>query len=138
MLTASARQRREDGVLIAAGAEGRENAEIVITMLPGGTCGFGLAEVLPSSGRDAVHRLLDHRRRVRAENACPGRRARHCLARRAGFRRRGGAKAATLTFMVGGTDARFFAGKAGSEKMGKRIVHCGDAGTARRRKSATT
>ncbi len=41
----------------------------------------------------------------------------------------GGARAATLTFMVGGSDEAFAAGNPLLEAMGKRIVHCGKAGT---------
>jgi 3-hydroxyisobutyrate dehydrogenase len=40
----------------------------------------------------------------------------------------GGAKAASLTFMCGGAAEAFAAAKPILEKMGKRIVHCGDAG----------
>jgi 3-hydroxyisobutyrate dehydrogenase len=40
----------------------------------------------------------------------------------------GGAKGATLTFMAGGTGEAFAAAKPVLEAMGKRIVHCGDAG----------
>ncbi len=40
----------------------------------------------------------------------------------------GGAKAATLTFMVGGSTHAFEHGKPVLERMGKRIVHCGEAG----------
>ena len=40
----------------------------------------------------------------------------------------GGAKAATLTFMVGGSEHAFARGKPVLERMGKRIVHCGEAG----------
>jgi 3-hydroxyisobutyrate dehydrogenase len=40
----------------------------------------------------------------------------------------GGAKAATLTFMCGGTAHAFERGKPVLERMGKRIVHCGEAG----------
>src|SRR6202453_1714342 len=40
----------------------------------------------------------------------------------------GGAKAAPLTFMVGGSDHAFARGKPVLERMGKRIVHCGEAG----------
>jgi 3-hydroxyisobutyrate dehydrogenase len=40
----------------------------------------------------------------------------------------GGAKAATLTFMVGGSTHAFERGKPVLEHMGKRIVHCGEAG----------
>lgn len=39
-----------------------------------------------------------------------------------------GAKSATLTFMVGGTLEAFRKGEAVLQKMGKRIVHCGEAG----------
>ena len=40
----------------------------------------------------------------------------------------GGATAATLTFMVGGSNEAFARGKPILERMGKRIVHCGEAG----------
>ena len=40
----------------------------------------------------------------------------------------GGAEAATLTFMCGGTGAAFEAAKPILEDMGRRIVHCGEAG----------
>src|SRR5205085_5201965 len=39
-----------------------------------------------------------------------------------------GAKGATLTFMAGGTAPAFAAARPVLENMGKRIVHCGDAG----------
>lgn len=41
----------------------------------------------------------------------------------------GGAAAATLTFMVGGPEESFSRGKPVLEAMGKRIVHCGTAGS---------
>lgn len=41
----------------------------------------------------------------------------------------GGAQAATLTFMVGGAADAFARGKPFLEQMGKRVVHCGDAGS---------
>ncbi|CAN7469363.1 3-hydroxyisobutyrate dehydrogenase [Neorhizobium sp. LjRoot104] len=40
----------------------------------------------------------------------------------------GGAAAGTLTFMVGGAEQAFALGKPILEAMGKKIVHCGDAG----------
>ncbi len=40
----------------------------------------------------------------------------------------GGAAAGTLTFMCGGTDEAFAKAKPVLEKMGGKIVHCGDAG----------
>lgn len=39
-----------------------------------------------------------------------------------------GAEGATLTFMVGGSDADFARGKPILEAMGRKIVHCGEAG----------
>ena len=51
----------------------------------------------------------------------------------------GGAQAATLTFMVGGPDARFRQAGPVLEKMGKTIVHAGGPrARVRRRRSATT
>jgi 3-hydroxyisobutyrate dehydrogenase len=41
----------------------------------------------------------------------------------------GGAEAGTLTFMVGGSKIDFDSAKVVLEKMGGKIVHCGDAGT---------
>ena len=41
----------------------------------------------------------------------------------------GGAQAGTLTFMVGGAGDAFASGKPILEKMGKRVVHCGEAGS---------
>ncbi len=40
----------------------------------------------------------------------------------------GGAKGATLTFMCGGSDTAFAAAKPILENMGKKVVHCGEAG----------
>ena len=40
----------------------------------------------------------------------------------------GGAKAATLTLMCGGSDKAFASAKPVLEKMGKKIVHCGGGG----------
>ena len=40
----------------------------------------------------------------------------------------GGAKAATLTFMAGGEAQAFAAAKPVLEAMGKKVVHCGEAG----------
>ncbi|AGS24908.1 3-hydroxyisobutyrate dehydrogenase (plasmid) [Rhizobium etli] len=40
----------------------------------------------------------------------------------------GGASAGTLTFMAGGSDDAFLKGKPILEAMGKKIVHCGEAG----------
>jgi 3-hydroxyisobutyrate dehydrogenase len=39
-----------------------------------------------------------------------------------------GAEAATLTFMAGGADAAFAQAKPILERMGRRVIHCGEAG----------
>jgi|SRR5262245_49737137 len=39
-----------------------------------------------------------------------------------------GAEAATLTFMAGGADAAFAAAEPVLESMGRRVIHCGEAG----------
>jgi len=49
-----------------------------------------------------------------------------------------GAEAGTLTFMVGALPEDFETVKPILELMGKRIVHCGDHGAGRLRRSATT
>ena len=49
-----------------------------------------------------------------------------------------GAEAGTLTFMVGALPEDFEAVRPLLEVMGKRVVHCGGHGAARRRRSATT
>ena len=41
----------------------------------------------------------------------------------------GAAKAATLTFMVGGSDENFEIAKLILQHVGKNVVHCGDVGT---------
>ena len=49
-----------------------------------------------------------------------------------------GATAGTLAFMVGGTADDFESAKPLLDVMGKKVVHCGDPGTGRPRRSATT
>jgi 3-hydroxyisobutyrate dehydrogenase len=105
-------------------------AEIVITMLPAGKHVRAVwAELLLQAQPGAV--FIDCST-VDVESA----RAVHGLAKAAGIASldapvsggTGGAKAGTLTFMVGGSDAAFATGKPILEKMGKKIVHCGEDG----------
>jgi 3-hydroxyisobutyrate dehydrogenase len=129
---AAARQASaQSGVEIASSAkESVEDADIVITMLPAGEHVRAVwAEILPAAKRGAL--FIDCST-IDVNSA----RAAHGLAADRGIASLdapvsggvAGAKAATLTFMVGGTAEAFGRGKPVLERMGKRVVHCGDAG----------
>src|SRR5690242_16872602 len=107
-----------------------ENADIVITMLPAGEHVRGVwNELLPAAKRGAL--FIDCST-IDVTSA----RAAHKLAAERGIASLDapvsggvtGAKAATLTFMVGGSADAFGRGKPILERMGKRVVHCGNAG----------
>jgi 3-hydroxyisobutyrate dehydrogenase len=107
-----------------------ENADIVITMLPAGDHVRAVwSEVLPFAKRGAL--FIDCST-IDVTSA----RAAHALAAERGIAALdapvsggvAGAKAATLTFMVGGATDAFARGKPVLERMGKRVVHCGSAG----------
>ncbi len=114
----------------SSAAEAAAGAEVVITMLPDGrTLRQVAAEVIPAMTRGAV--LLDcstvdvASARDVAEDA-----------RAAGLRPldapvsggTGGAKAGTLTFMVGGAEDAVATARPLFEVMGSRAVHCGPSG----------
>ncbi len=131
-LVAAARQASTQlGVEIAPSAKASvEAADVVVTMLPAGEHVRAVwAEVLPSAKRGAL--FIDCST-IDVTSA----RAAHALAAERGIASLdapvsggvGGAKAATLTFMVGGSAEAFARGKSILERMGKRVVHCGDAG----------
>src|ERR1700678_1170539 len=121
----------QDGVEIVANARATvENADIVITMLPGGEQVLSVwNDILPHARRGTL--FID----CSTIDVASARKA-HALAAARGIATLdapvsggvGGAKAATLTFMVGGSQAAFAHGKPVLERMGKRIVHCGEAG----------
>jgi 3-hydroxyisobutyrate dehydrogenase len=107
-----------------------EHADIIITMLPAGEHVRAVwSEVLPAAKRGAL--FIDCST-IDVTSA----RAAHKLATDRGIASLDapvsggvtGAKAATLTFMVGGSAEAFARGKPVLERMGKRVVHCGDAG----------
>jgi 3-hydroxyisobutyrate dehydrogenase len=124
---------RETGVAtessaVAAVRDGA--ADVVITMLPAGTHVRAVwAELLPVAKTGAL--FIDCST-VDVDSA----RAAHELAAKAGVASldapvsggTGGAKAGTLTFMVGGADSAFAAGRPFLDAMGKKIVHCGAGG----------
>jgi 3-hydroxyisobutyrate dehydrogenase len=131
-LVAAARQAGgQSGLDIAASAKAAvENADVVITMLPAGEHVRAVwSEILPAAKRGAL--FIDCST-IDVTSA----RAAHALAAERGIAAIdapvsggvAGAKGATLTFMVGGSAEAFARGKPILERMGKRVVHCGDAG----------
>jgi 3-hydroxyisobutyrate dehydrogenase len=119
------------GVKIAATlGEAAKGAEVVITMLPAGKHVLAVwREIAPQAPKGSL--FIDCST-VDVDSA----RQAHELARAVGHAPvdapvsggTGGAKGATLTFMVGGEAADFDRAKPYLEKMGKKIVHCGAAG----------
>src|SRR5579884_3077195 len=128
---AALQQAADLGIEIAAAAAaGVASADVVITMLPGGEHVLSVwKDIVPAAKRDAL--FIDCST-IDVASA----RAAHALAAARGIAALdapvsggvGGAKAATLTFMVGGAAEAFARGKPVLERMGKRIVHCGAAG----------
>ena len=120
-----------NGVAIAGSARAAvAEADVVITMLPAGRHVIAAwAEILPAAKAGALFidcSTIDVENARRAHQAADAA-AMPCLdAPVSGGV--GGATAATLTFMAGGSEAAFAAGRPILEAMGKRIVHCGGAG----------
>jgi 3-hydroxyisobutyrate dehydrogenase len=120
-----------DGVVIVANARACvENADIVITMLPASEHVLSVWNNVVPHARQGT--LFIDCSTIDVDSA----RKAHKLAAASGLATLdapvsggvGGAKAATLTFMVGGSTHAFARGKPVLERMGKRIVHCGEAG----------
>ena len=114
----------------SAGEIGRA-ADVVVTMLPAGKDTLGVwGGGIMQAARPGT--LFIDSSTIDVGSA----RAAHALAEQAGMRSLdapvsggvGGAEAGTLTFMCGGAAAAFEQGRPILEGMGKRIVHCGDAG----------
>src|SRR3954451_7970690 len=124
-------QAKADGVTIAGGAAAAvKDAEVVITMLPAGKHVVSVwSDVIPNVAKGAL--MIDCST-IDVESA----RQAHGLAAKASLLSVnapvsggvGGAKGATLTFMAGGDAKAFGAAKPILEPMGKKVVHCGDAG----------
>jgi 3-hydroxyisobutyrate dehydrogenase len=106
------------------------DAEVIITMLQKGAQVLTVwGDILRSPAKDTL--VIDCST-VDVDSA----RQAHALAKQAGCLSldapvsggTGGAAAATLTFMVGGSEESFARGKPLLEAMGRKIVHCGEAG----------
>ena len=131
MVEASKNQARSDGATIAESAAAAvKGADTVITMLPAGKHVISVwTDVIPSMTKGAL--IIDCST-IDVESAKQA----HALAAKHGMASvdapvsggTGGAKGATLTFMCGGEERAFSAGKPVLENMGKKIVHCGGAG----------
>lgn len=125
-------QARAAGVAIAAsGPAAAAEAEIIVTMLPAGAHVMSAwREIIPAAKPGAL--LIDCST-IDTASA----RAAHALAAAAGLLSVdapvsggvGGARAGTLTFMCGGAPEALARAGAVLEKMGKRIVACGPAGS---------
>jgi 3-hydroxyisobutyrate dehydrogenase len=131
LVEASRAAAAHDGVQIEATARSCvENADVVISMLPAGEHVLSVwNDILPAANQGAL--FID----CSTIDVASARKA-HKLAAERGIATLdapvsggvGGARAATLTFMVGGTRHAFERGKPVLELMGKRVVHCGEPG----------
>ena len=131
LVAASRQAAAQNGVQIVANAKSAvDDAEVVVTMLPAGEHVLAVwNEIVPRARQGTL--FID----CSTIDVASARKA-HALAAGRGIAALdapvsggvGGAKAATLTFMVGGSDHALARGKPILERMGKRVVHCGDAG----------
>ena len=131
VVPASREASARDGITIVGNARDTvEDADVVITMLPAGEHVLSVwSDIVPKARQGTL--FIDCST-IDVDSA----RKAHKLAASYGIATLdapvsggvGGAKAATLTFMVGGSDHAFARGKPLLERMGKRVVHCGEAG----------
>ena len=131
LVQASADAARAEGVAVAAsGREAVAEAEAVVTMLPAGKHVVSVwADILPAMRSGG---LLVDCSTIDVESA----RKAHAMAAERGVASLDapvsggtvGAKAATLTFMAGGSDEAFARAEPILAQMGRRVVHCGEAG----------
>jgi 3-hydroxyisobutyrate dehydrogenase len=130
---ASCDQAKSDGVSIAASTlDAVSDAEIVVTMLPAGKHVLSVwTDFLPTVKEGTL--LIDCST-IDVESA----RKAHVMTREQARNLAsldapvsggvGGAKGATLTFMAGGAKEAFDRAEPVLSRMGKKVVHCGEAG----------
>jgi 3-hydroxyisobutyrate dehydrogenase len=131
LAAASCKQAEADGIRVANSArESVAEAEIIVTMLPAGRHVLSVwADILPAARPGTL--VIDCST-IDVESA----RKAHALAGEHGLLSLdapvsggvGGATGATLTFMAGGTPEAFSRAEAILEAMGRKVVHCGEAG----------
>ena len=131
LAAASLEAASASGVSVAeSAAEAVKDAAVVVTMLPAGKHVISVWSDLVTTVQPGT--LMIDCSTIDVESA----RKAHALAQDAGCASldapvsggTGGASAGTLTFMVGGSRDAFQKGGPVLQNMGKRIVHCGDAG----------
>src|SRR5437899_6644853 len=137
LVAASRDQAKADGAAIAeSSVSSVKGADAVITMLPAGKHVLSVwDEVIPAIAKGTL--IIDCST-IDVESAKQA----HALAAKHGALSvdapvsggTGGAKGATLTFMCGGEDKAFAAAKPVLENMGKKLVHCGGAGSGQARR----
>jgi 3-hydroxyisobutyrate dehydrogenase len=131
LVAASCEAAKAEGVRIAAsGTEAVREADTIVTMLPAGKHVLSVwQDILPAAKPGML--LIDSST-IDVESA----RKAHAMAKERGCQSLdapvsggvAGAKAATLTFMCGGAEGAFAKAEPILSKMGKRVVHCGEAG----------
>ncbi|WP_398464070.1 3-hydroxyisobutyrate dehydrogenase [Tardiphaga sp.] len=131
LVEASLAQAKADGVAIVATAvDAVKSAEVIITMLPAGKHVVSVwSEVIPAAAKGALMidcSTIDVESARKAHGLAAAQQLPSVDAPVSGGT--GGAKGATLTFMAGGDSKAFASAKPILEAMGKKIVHCGDAG----------
>jgi 3-hydroxyisobutyrate dehydrogenase len=129
--SASCDQASNDGVGIASSTvDATRDAQVVVTMLPAGMHVLSVwTDILPAV-KDGT--LIIDCSTIDVESA----RKAHGLAAERGLQSLdapvsggvGGAKGATLTFMAGGAKEAFDQAEPILSRMGRRVVHCGEAG----------
>jgi 3-hydroxyisobutyrate dehydrogenase len=132
LVAASRDQAKADGAAIAdSSVAAVKGADVVITMLPAGKHVLSVwTDVVPSMAKGGL--IIDCST-IDVESAKQA----HALAAKHGVGSvdapvsggTGGAKGGTLTFMCGGDEKAFASAKPVLENMGKKIVHCGGAGS---------
>ncbi|MBP0578319.1 3-hydroxyisobutyrate dehydrogenase [Labrys sp. LIt4] len=128
---ASLDSARADGVTIASSAaEAVKEADAVVTMLPAGAhvlkVWSELASLVPDGTLLIDSSTIDVDSARKAHDIAAARKLAAVDAPVSGGV--GGAKAGTLTFMVGGTGEAFARAEPLLNVMGKRVVHCGTPG----------
>jgi len=131
LVEASRAQAKADGVTIATTAiDAVKDVEVIITMLPAGKHVVSVwSEVISAAAKGALMidcSTIDVESARKAHGLAAAKQLPSVDAPVSGGT--GGAKGATLTFMAGGAEPAFAAAKPILEAMGKKIVHCGDAG----------
>jgi 3-hydroxyisobutyrate dehydrogenase len=128
---ASRDQARADGAAIAGSAKDSVgDADVVVTMLPAGKHVLSVwSEILPDVKPGALVidcSTIDVESARKAHGLAQCRNLQSLDAPASGGV--GGAKGATLTFMAGGSNEAFARAEPILSQMGKRVVHCGEAG----------